>query len=328
MAFWDFVDNYRNAVKQAASNSNLVEPRTKADETLTVPSPLVNPTFNVPGTKKNNNYQQVFGFEQDKANYGDERDGSKLQWRELDVQNNDTGETFKISVGYDDKGRISGVQKFTGPKSADSYYGKELVGEFFKNNFDRDATDYTIYDKNEYGTDDKFIVFDSKNDGEFIPSYAIGYRNRSLPIPGNSSNPSKELRDARLEIGTREREPDVVINEERGAAADNGTSHVTEFRPHLNNMNDLNFFSRYANEFAGIANEFSRTPDYSSRMQILENAYKKYGSNPQYRTYLQVMAEDEQAHKQGYYDNYDYSKVGNDISNAINDILRYYYRYV
>ena len=323
----DFFTNLRDAIHTtASSSSNLVEPKTKADEFLTVPSPIVNPTFNVPGTKRNG-YQQVFGFEQDKANYGNERDGSKLNWRKLEVLNNDTGDSFQISVGYDSDGKISGVQKFTDPTHSEGYYGKELVGNFFKSNFDRDATDYTIFEKDDGDDGYKYVVFDTKNDGEFIPSQAIGSESRSFGVPANSDDLSEELRKQRLTTNTANNMLFAQPDEEKLQAAENGMIYDTEFNPHLSKLDDLKFFAQNANDFAGLMNEFSRTPDSSSRVKILQDAYKKYGSNPQFGIYLNIMASDEDAYRKGYYPDYDYTKVGNDIGNAINDVMKHYFNY-
>lgn len=324
MSFWDFIDNYRSNAMKAAT-SDLVKPKTKADEYLTVPSPTENPTFNVPGTKKKG-YQQVFGFEQDKANYGNERDGSSLSWRKLDVQNNDTGDSFQMFVGYDSDGKISGVRKFIDDKKTESYYGKELVGDFFKHNFDRDATDYTIFDEDD-GGGFRWVLFDTKNDGSFVPSDAMGSLRNSVGVPRNSKNISEDVRDQRIRGGTQRKSLQVTPDDEKMSPAINGTMFDTEFSPHLKRLDDLDFFTKNANDFAGIIREFSRTKDYNSRMRILQEAYKKYGNNPQFGAYLSAMAADEEAHRNGLYDEYDYSRVGEDISNAINVVMDYYFHY-
>lgn len=167
--FWDFINNYRSSAMKAAADSNLTQPRTKADEILTVPSPIVRPVFKSPGK----GYQQVHGFEQDKDNYGDERDASKLDWFSYTANNNDTGDKMTFEVGYDEDGKINGIRQWEGPAQK-SYFGKELVKDFFKNNFDRDATDYTIYSSRPSWDGSRDVWFDSKSDGEFIPSISLG----------------------------------------------------------------------------------------------------------------------------------------------------------
>ena len=71
--------------------------------------------------------QEVWGFEEDKANYGDiaAKDGDSLAWRNVTAHNDDDGTEIEFSVGYDQDGKISGVRKKDGNKIT-GYYGNLL----------------------------------------------------------------------------------------------------------------------------------------------------------------------------------------------------------
>lgn len=318
-AFDGFLKNFRDAITNGAGGA--VAQGTKQ---------LANTNRKEP--------QKVWGFEEDKSSYGNERDSSKLTWRRMEVMNNDTGETFEMSVGYDKDGRISGVQKFTDPTHSVGHYGQENIGDFFKKNFDRDATDYTIFGKPE-GTEDmedtKLVLFDTKHDGAFVPSTALNYHKGLRAYPAapkqKPDKPEVTFRDQMDKIDNMDASFNgmryVQDDEQKIEAADRGTVYDTEFRPHLDNPNDLSFFTQNANDFSGLVNEFSRTPDHTSRMKLLEEAYKKYGSNPQFGSYLNIMAMDEQAHQNGEYEDYDYRQVGKNVNDAINSVFKHYYHY-
>lgn len=301
-----FIDNFREALRS-------LQPSVIAQRSVEKKTPSRAP-------------QEVWGFEEDKANYGNERNGDNLTWRNLSVKNNDTGETFDMSIGYDKNGRISGVQKFSDPTHSMGYYGQDLVGSFFKENFDRDATDYTIFDEDD-GSGQKWVLFDTKNDGAFIPSQAISSRRKSIGVPGNSTDISGFLKRERIKSNTIRNSPEVILDEQKTQSALNGSLDVNDFEEYLNNRDDMDFFTHNANDFSGFVNEFSRTPDSNARMKLIEDAYNKYGNNPQFQKYLQIMAMDEKAYQDGYYKDYDYERVGKDINDAINDVFKHYFHY-
>lgn len=127
-----------------------------------------------------------YGFDDDKKNYSDAGskkaggDPENLLWMSYTVRDNDNSKERRLDVGYDKSGRISGVRDFTGKNKATGYYGKNAISDFFKNNFDMDATNYTvssapvdIYDPDEVPQeyhDKATVFFDSQDDGAFIPS--------------------------------------------------------------------------------------------------------------------------------------------------------------
>lgn len=200
MAWSDFFNNMREAL-QKAEQEQKTPAQSGANTSL---NDILRPNIQRPeitygahsaerNAPRKKSYQQVWGFDQDKANYGNERNGDSLTWRDLSVHNNDTDEDLSISVGYDSDGRISGVRKNENGNIR-GYYGQDLVGDFFKNNFDRDATDYTVFDADTEGDSRKWVLFDSKHDGPFIPSYALSSERRSQPIPRLVERPDKPIK--------------------------------------------------------------------------------------------------------------------------------------
>lgn len=278
---------------------------------------------------------RVWGFDEDKINYGNERDGEKLSWRSMTARNNDTGDDLKFDVGYDKNGRISGVREWKNDDMPMGYYGRDLVGSFFKKNFDRDATDYTIFDNTSRDDGDKYIIFDSKNDGSFIPSVSLDRNRRSFSVPDTSDaidteakSMSEFLKNYRLRANTEDHAFLAMPDEDKNKAAANGTLDAMEMHHMPRTMQELDFFNQNASDFVGMAMEFSRTPDAKARMQLLQNAYKKYGSLPKFSRYLEIMAADEDAYKRGEYKDYDYRRVGHDIADAVNDVYKHYYHSV
>lgn len=285
-------------------------------------------------TKQEKTPQKVWGFEEDKTNYSD---GKKISvWRDVTARNNDTGKEFKFSVGYDQDGKIAGAKTKIDDTTSKGYIGKDSVSNFFKSNFDRDATDYTIYDDVNYNDGNKYVVFDSKADGAFIPSLALGMDRRSTGVPVDASpnvdSPYESASDFitkfRLRDNTEANERYSQEDESKAEPAFNGTLDVKDMHSMPRTMQELDFFSQNAGDFVGMAMEFSRTPDAKARMQILKNAYEKYGSLPKFNKYLEIMAADEDAYKRGEYKDYDYRRVGHDIADAVNDVYKHYYHSV
>ena len=173
---------------------------------------------------------RAYSYEDDKKEYSDAGskkaggDPDSLQWMSYTVHDTDNDKERRIDVGYDKQGKISGVRDFTGKNSANGYYGKEAISDFFKNNFDMDATNYTvssapidIYDPKD--VPDEYhnkatVFFDSKLDGAFIPSKIFSMNNYGARWLGDrksdavKTRPDQEvqdfiqrLRDARIQRG-------------------------------------------------------------------------------------------------------------------------------
>ena len=312
MAFsWqNFLNNWRTLSEAAQKN---VEGGVET-ALSTPPTSVVQPLWKMAGqeaptTKKP--YKQVYGFEQDKANYGDERSYDKLEWRDFTAHDNDTGKDFKFSVGYDQDGRISGARA-----NDRSYYGKDLVSSFFKNNFDRDATDYTIF-TDPHSWDDELYgymgaVFDSQKDGEFIPSYAFDRRRGADYLPysgdGDFGKLSEELRKQRFRSNTVE---NTLFTDEPKTAepAYNSTYFVNDFTSTPLSAEDAQTFTSGAKDFTDMLLQYSTTNDANARRQILQNAYRNFGSNSRFRMMLEYMAGGEEESGGEPNDFYDYRKV-------------------
>lgn len=276
--------------------------------------------------------QEVWGFEEDKANYGDiaAKDGDSLAWRNVTAHNDDDGTEIEFSVGYDQDGKISGVRKKDGNKIT-GYYGKDMVKSFFQSNFDRDATNYSIFDADN-GSGNRWVIFNSKNDGAFIPSDALSMDRKSQriskPQVDEPYSVDEFVKNIRREQGVRKNTKYTDIDEDKARAAGNGTMYAFEMQHVPRTKQELEFFQNNSNDFIGMAMEFSRTPDARMRMQILQKAYERYGSLPRFESYIRQMVADEENYANGYYKGYDYTKVGSMIADAINGIYSYMYHHV
>lgn len=122
-------------------------------------------------------YRKVRGFEEDAKTYGNvdkdnPRETDALTWKNYSVSSKDGKKAVeKFSVGYDDMGRIAGVRSKQDDGKIYGYYGKDLLKSFFSR-FNRDATQYTVWEeKNNGDGSSALVIFDSDNSGApFIPS--------------------------------------------------------------------------------------------------------------------------------------------------------------
>lgn len=294
MAWSDFFNNMREAL-QKAEQEQKTPAQSGANTSL---NDILRPNIQRPeitygahsaerNTPKKKTYQQVWGFEQDKANYGDERNGDNLNWRSLTVLNNDTGDEVKFDVGYDTDGRISGVRDHKSDGTTMGYYGKDLVSSFFKNNFDRDATDYTFFDVDE-GDGSKWVLFDSEHDGAFIPSEALNNQRVSqrVPIIGNThpDKPTVSLRDSinRVydEMAARRGTSYALPNDEKENAAYNGNMEPMKLRLKGKVIPDV--YDDFINKrpiFKKMVSAWAAENDPDEREQILRDYDKEYGLN-------------------------------------------------
>ncbi len=225
--------------------------------------------------------QKVWGFEEDKANYGDGKKFEDLTWRDVVARNNDTGKEFKFSVGYDQDGKIAGAKTKINDTTSRGYIGKDSVSDFFKSNFDRDATDYSIFDDRNDGS--RWLIFDSKYDGSFIPSYALGSNRKSQLVPVSEQGPDKP-------ITTLE---DSIDGMKRRQASDRGTRYVQEdegkAEPAWNgnmfpldkdfavDMDQYESFANGRNVFDKMVAEWSLEDDPRKRQDILKKYNDQYG---------------------------------------------------
>lgn len=289
MAWSDFFNNMREAL-QKAEQEQKTSAQSDANTSL---NDILRPNIQRPeitygvhsaerNTPKKKTYQQVWGFEQDKANYGDERNSDNLNWRSLTVLNNDTGDEVKFDVGYDTDGRISGVRDYRPDGTTMGYYGKDLVSNFFMSNFDRDATDYTFFDVDE-GDGSKWVLFDSEHDGAFIPSEALNNQRVSqrVPIIGNThpDKPTVSLRDSINEVydemaARRGGTSYVLPNEEKENAAYNGHMEPDRLIRMTKEKYD-DFMSKRA-AFMKMARDWVEEDDPDKRQQILRSYDAKY----------------------------------------------------
>lgn len=310
-----FIRNYRNLTAQ--------------------PTSVVGGVGSVFGWKPKKEYKQVYGFDQDKENYGDERDGSKLQWEKKIARNNDTGEELEFEVGYDDNNNISGIREHNAPGSVRSYYGKELVSDFFKNNFDRDATDYTIF-TDKYGNDTReWVTFDSRYGygsdeyglgGAFVPSAALSRGNYYHMTPEESG--LEVPYDTEMEYGDKPpvvADPNAPTIDTEGSEYDpafNGTliPIMTSEGPAISKWDRL--YSR-VNSFYKDVHDIAFTENKAKRKAMIAAALFNWGATPMFRSVLEMANHwedlDEEGHYRGTYDPakiYAYAKdyIGNLVS--------------
>ena len=227
--------------------------------------------------------QKVWGFEEDKTNYSDGKKFEDLIWRDVVARNNDTGKEFKFSVGYDQDGKIAGAKTKINDTTSRGYIGKDSVSNFFKSNFDRDATDYSIFDDPGHDDGYKHVIFDSKNDGAFIPSQALNSKRKSQAIPivkdgadKPTSSISDELRRLRLR-GAAERGQSYVMEDESvSEPAWNGT-FVPWRKDATIGVEQYNDFSKNRDMFDRMTAEWSLEDDPQKRQNILKDYSDKYG---------------------------------------------------
>ena len=309
-----FIDNFREALRS-------LQPSVIAQRNVEKKTPSRAP-------------QEVGGFEEDKANYGDiaPKDGDSLAWRNITARNDDDGTQTEFSIGYDADGKISGIRQKSGDVVR-GYYGKDNIQKFFQSNFDRDATNYSLFDEGQDGSNTQWIIFNSKSDGAFIPSYALNANRKSqrLPKQGDTNDkPNLEdefITNIRREQGARGNSMYVEPDQDKAQAADNGTMRVFENVYIPRTKEEMDFFTNNSGDFINMAMEFSRTVDPNTRKQILEKAYQRFGSLPRFASYLDSMMRDEQDYAQGYYPSYDYTRVGPMIGDAINGMYNYLFHY-
>ena len=225
--------------------------------------------------------QKVWGFEEDKANYSDGKKFEDLNWRDVVARNNDTGQEFKFSVGYDQDGKIAGAKTKIDDKTSRGYIGKDSVSNFFRSNFDRDATDYSIFDDRNDGN--RWLIFGSKHDGAFIPSYALGSNRRSQLVPVPEQRPDKPITTLEDSIDDMRRRQASnrgmrYVQEDEGKAepAWNGTIVPWRKNPAVD-MNQYESFANGRNVFDKMVAEWTLEDDPRKRQDILKKYDDQYG---------------------------------------------------
>lgn len=295
MAWSDFFNNMREALHKAEQ-----EQKTPAQSgASTSLNDILRPNIQRPeitygahsaerNTPKKKTYQQVWGFEQDKANYGNERNGDNLNWRSLAVLNNDTGDQVKFDVGYDTDGRISGVRDYKPDGTTMGYYGKDLVSNFFMNNFDRDATDYTIFEEDPASDDNgsQVVLFNSANDGAFIPSDALNWGRNGVKVPRQSVDKPYSLEDIlnnyERQINTGYKDFRFLLNDKQSApyrAALNGTLEPVE-NAYPRTEEGWRVLEANLENFKRDIEEIRNTDDASKRLLKLDAARFNYSNIP------------------------------------------------
>ena len=226
--------------------------------------------------------QKVWGFEEDKSKYGNERDGDNMTWRRVVAHNNDTNEDLRFDVGYDKSGKISGVRQWESDTKTLGYYGQDLIGDFFKKNFDRDATDYTIFEDYDNGDGYKYVIFDSKNDGAFIPSQALSSKRaaQGVPMTSETDRESQSFNEALNEGKMREGafRGQLYTKEDRGRvnSAYNGSILPWDSNPTIG-ASAYNDFANNRDKFDRMLAEWSLENNPNKRQSILKNYSDKYG---------------------------------------------------
>jgi hypothetical protein len=294
-----FIRNYRNLTAQ--------------------PTSVVGGVGSIFGWKPKKEYKQVYGFEQDKENYGDERDGSKLQWEKKIARNNDTGEELEFEVGYDDDNNISGIREHNAPGSVRGYYGKELVSDFFKNNFDRDATDYTIF-TDKYGNDTReWVAFDSKLgygsneyglDGAFVPSAALS-RGNYYRMPseegGEGVQYDTELpyhygEELQPSMGKDFNVPSIDTEDKQYDPAFNGTLFPTRMSGGAPSINNWGKLYSNVNGFLKDLHDIAFTEDKAKRRLMIDAALFNWGGSEVFSGILGNMKYLESLEDKGQYE--------------------------
>lgn len=309
-----FIENFRSALANSPSTNlqNILRPSLQEIQR----PDITNGAHSAERNGGNKSRTEVIGFEEDKANYGDTRDASKLDWFGYTALNNDTGQKMTFEVGYDQDGKINGVRQWEGPAQK-SYLGREAVSQFFKSNFDRDATNYSIYDSTPGGAIShgyRPVWFDSEMDGAFIPSVSLGRLSapRSAVIDFSNSevsNPtiSEQLKKQEKEAGTRERTRYVELGDIPESAY-NGSLFIDDnLYNHPMSVEESSFFAENAKDFIHMLADYSNTDIPIDRVKMLQKAYDKFSSGSKiFRAYIESLMESEDMNFESGKELYDY----------------------
>lgn len=272
---------------------------------------------------------KVHGFEEDKELYSDyaKKNGSDgaldaMEWRSFNVRDNDTGENKRLNVAYDPETKqIAGVTYFDGSVSKDGktplakgYYGKQLVGDFFKKNFNRDSSRYTVtsapvdrYDYNEFPQEyhnKATVFFDSDTDDAFIPSQVFGYENYGARWMGDRDRKPAHTSEATGGEGPKDDFIGTYRKYRLGEAAKNntidahpdpaklqdaarGTAFAQEsYLPPLRSIDQIQSYDRNRGQFDAFLDEIAGMEDMRKASDVIREASKRY-NNPVFNMVLQ-----------------------------------------
>lgn len=189
-----FGDSFINTLRGVKGSITPTQPINEAAKKGKALAPLLGITTG----RRSTPYNKVYGFESDANMYADLPANNpaamdKLAWSDYTVVSNDgSGNSRSFSVGYDDSGRIAAVRQdidVNGSPRRMFSVGRKNLKDFFSG-FDRDATDYRVWQERSLGNDNNeaWVVFDSKRDNSpFIPSQIFRGTPRTLqpatPLP-------------------------------------------------------------------------------------------------------------------------------------------------
>ena len=265
-----FIDNFREALRSAPQ--------------------LLQPVMTIPLNAEKKEPQKAWGWEDDKSMYSD--DSSDRVFEDYLIHNNDTKKDTTLRIGYDKDNKIAsvGVVK-DGGSNVLSYVGKDRISDFFKENFNMDADDYTIFYK-ENGEDPRktgnaSLLFDSSSDGAFIPSQIFNPERRVKVYQVGADNTTGEgevtdfydrLRNNMLKQGTSEKSPRIKENSDAYSAADNATLRPMGDRlAGYVSVKDYDEVVNNGDVFKKMVAEWSLENDPYKRRDIVNNYSTKYG---------------------------------------------------
>lgn len=115
--------------------------------------------------------------------------GNYMEWQSYIVRDNDSGKERYLKVQHDNDGNILAVKDYS-KKTPTTYTLGEDIKRFFKENFDMDATNYTVSSAPVDITDPSKIpddyhekatvFFDSSVDGQFRPLDVFNGKNYGI----------------------------------------------------------------------------------------------------------------------------------------------------
>ena len=271
---------------------------------------------------------KVHGFEEDKELYSDyakknASDGAldAMEWRSFNVKDNDTGENKRLNVAYDPETKqIAGVSYFDGSVSKDGktplakgYYGKQLVGDFFKKNFNRDSSRYTVtsapvdrFDYNEFPQEyhnKATVFFDSDADDAFIPSQVFGYDNEGVRWMGDRDRKFDHTSEAtggegqqddfigtyrKYKLGEAAKRNTINVHPDPAKlqGAKGGTAFAQEsYLPPLRSMDQIQSYDRNRAQFDAFLDEIAGMEDMRKASDVIREASKRY-NNPVFNMVL------------------------------------------
>lgn len=278
----------------------------------------------------------TWGWDDEKKLYSKDPNGG-VNYRKFTVVNGDDKSEKNIVVSYDKDGKISSAGFMNGKEMPERTYGGDALVNFFKNNFDMDASNYVVLadDVDREDPNTASVVFDSVRDGRFTPSTAfknadgvVQYNIRRTPtldgeMPGDFYD---EYRKMRLKYDTLENDRFYSeVPEQIAEPAYNGSREAIDISPDAmpKTMEEWQFINKNRSAFKDMLDRFSSEPNKAKRIQILDNAAPIFSGSGRLLRYLDKIRDLEENADES---EYDYRLVAPDVNEALDIVTNATFR--